>query len=84
MNIHEYQAKEIFKKFGITVPNGVAIFSLDEISNLYFFLGISLLFKNFSASLIEVPLAWTFFKFETETETVKVGKWEGPCFFTNL
>ena len=31
MNIHEYQAKEIFKKFGIKVLNGVPIFSLDEI-----------------------------------------------------
>ena len=32
MNIHEYQAKEIFKKFGINVQNGVAIFSLNEIN----------------------------------------------------
>jgi len=32
MNIHEYQAKEILKKFGIVVPNGIAIFSLDEIN----------------------------------------------------
>ena len=31
MNIHEHQAKEILKKFGINVPNGVAIFSLQEI-----------------------------------------------------
>ena len=31
MNIHEYQAKEILKKFGARVPNGVPIFSLDEI-----------------------------------------------------
>ena len=31
MNIHEYQAKEILKKFGVTVPNGIPIFSLDEI-----------------------------------------------------
>ena len=31
MNIHEYQAKEIFKEFGIKVPNGVPIFGLDEI-----------------------------------------------------
>ena len=26
MNIHEHQAKEIFKKFGINVLNGVVIF----------------------------------------------------------
>jgi|TARA_B100001964_G_scaffold244326_1_gene325361 succinyl-CoA synthetase beta subunit len=31
MNIHEYQAKEILKKFGAKVPNGVPIFSLNEI-----------------------------------------------------
>ena len=30
MNIHEHQAKEIFKKYGINVPNGVVIFSLNE------------------------------------------------------
>jgi len=33
MNIHEYQAKEILKKFGANIPNGVAIFSLDEIES---------------------------------------------------
>ena len=31
MNIHEYQAKEILKKFNINVPNGIPIFSLKEI-----------------------------------------------------
>ena len=31
MNIHEHQAKEILKKFGARVPNGVPIFSLNEI-----------------------------------------------------
>ena len=31
MNIHEHQAKEILKKFGILVPKGVVIFSLEEI-----------------------------------------------------
>ena len=33
MNIHEYQAKEILKKFGANVPNGIAIFSLEEIES---------------------------------------------------
>ena len=33
MNIHEHQAKEILKKFGAPVSNGVVIFSLDEISD---------------------------------------------------
>ena len=35
MNIHEYQAKEILKKFGANVPNGVPIFSLDEIDKKF-------------------------------------------------
>ena len=33
MNIHEYQAKEILKKFGAKIPNGVVFFSSDEIDN---------------------------------------------------
>ena len=35
MNIHEYQAKEIFKKFVINVLNGVAIFSPNEIDQKF-------------------------------------------------
>ena len=31
MNIHEHQAKEIFKKFNIKTPNGVVVFSLKDI-----------------------------------------------------
>lgn len=31
MNIHEYQAKDILKKFGAPVPTGVPIFALNEI-----------------------------------------------------
>ena len=30
MNIHEYQAKQIFREFGVAVPNGVPAFSVDE------------------------------------------------------
>ena len=33
MNIHEHQAKEILKKFGAPVPNGVVIYSLDELED---------------------------------------------------
>ena len=33
MNIHEHQAKEILKKFGAPVPNGVVIFDFKEINN---------------------------------------------------
>ena len=32
MNIHEHQAKQILKKFGAAVPNGVFGFSVDEIA----------------------------------------------------
>jgi len=35
MNIHEYQAKEILKKFGASTPNGVVIFSLNEIDEKF-------------------------------------------------
>ena len=35
MNIHEHQAKEILKKFGITIPNGIAVFSLEEIDQKF-------------------------------------------------
>ena len=33
MNIHEYQAKEILKEFGVLVPRGIVIFDLKEIKN---------------------------------------------------
>jgi len=33
MNIHEYQAKKILKKFGVTVPKGVAILNLKELKS---------------------------------------------------
>jgi len=32
MNIHEHQAKDLLKKFGAKVPNGVAVFNKNEIS----------------------------------------------------
>ena len=35
MNIHEYQAKEIFRKFNINVPDGVVVFSLEEIDKKF-------------------------------------------------
>ena len=35
MNIHEHQAKEIFKEFGISVPNGVPIYNLNEIEKKF-------------------------------------------------
>ncbi len=33
MNIHEYQAKNILKEFGVPVSNGAVILSIDEINN---------------------------------------------------
>ena len=31
MNIHEHQAKQILKKYGVTVPQGVFAFTVDEL-----------------------------------------------------
>ena len=31
MNIHEHQAKELLKKFGVPVPNGIVAFSVQEV-----------------------------------------------------
>jgi len=31
MNIHEYQAKELFAQFGVAVPKGVAVTSAAEL-----------------------------------------------------
>jgi succinyl-CoA synthetase beta subunit len=30
MNIHEYQGKEVFRKFGVPTPRGIPVFSVDE------------------------------------------------------
>src|SRR3954469_23014524 len=30
MNIHEYQGKELFRKYGVTTPRGFPAFSVDE------------------------------------------------------
>lgn len=30
MNIHEYQAKELLKQYGVAVPDGIAVFTVDE------------------------------------------------------
>ena len=30
MNIHDYQAKQLFEKFGVAVPKGVAVSSVGE------------------------------------------------------
>ena len=35
MKIHEYQAKEIMRKFGALTPNGEVIFSIDEFDTVY-------------------------------------------------
>ena len=32
MNIHEHQAKKILKEFGAPVPNGIVVYTIDEIS----------------------------------------------------
>jgi len=35
MNIHEHQAKEILRKFGVQVPSGVVVFSLEELNKKF-------------------------------------------------
>jgi len=35
MNIHEHQAKEILKKFGIKIPDGIVIFNINEIDKKF-------------------------------------------------
>jgi len=35
MNIHEHQAKEILKKFGVKIPNGFVIFSLNDLEHKF-------------------------------------------------
>ncbi len=30
MKIHEYQAKEVLRKFGVPTPKGIACFSVDQ------------------------------------------------------
>ena len=42
MNIHEYQAKELLRKFGVNTPNGVSIFFLNEIDEKFKKLNIKL------------------------------------------
>ncbi len=41
MNIHEYQAKKLLNQFGITLPKGEVLFSLDQASEVF-----EKLFKN--------------------------------------
>ena len=33
MNIHEHQAKEILKEFGVPVPKGIVLFNVDKIQD---------------------------------------------------
>ena len=35
MKIHEYQAKELFRNFGVPVPNGFAAFNIEDALNAY-------------------------------------------------
>ena len=33
MNIHEHQAKELLRKFGAPVPNGIVVYNLQELKD---------------------------------------------------
>ncbi len=39
MKVHEYQAKELFKKYGIAVPEGKVAFDMNEVEKIYNELG---------------------------------------------
>ncbi len=39
MKVHEYQAKELFSQYGVKVPKGNVIFSIDEVEKVYNELG---------------------------------------------
>ena len=43
MNIHEYQAKEIFREFGVRVLDGIHCRSVNEALEAYDQLGLSLI-----------------------------------------
>lgn len=45
MKIHEYQAKEILKKFGVPVPQGQIAFSVDEAINIATDIGLPVVVK---------------------------------------
>jgi succinyl-CoA synthetase beta subunit len=32
MKIHEYQGKELLRQFGVVVPRGIPVFSVDEVA----------------------------------------------------
>ena len=39
MKVHEYQGKEIFRNYGISTPEGIAVFNIDEALSAYDSLG---------------------------------------------
>ena len=45
MNIHEYQAKELLREFGASVPKGVVIYNISEIAEKIKDLGTNLVIK---------------------------------------
>ena len=68
MNIHEHQAKEILKEFGIPILNGVVIFDLKELNEKVKKLWFSFVYKgkfeiimNFYKKVIFVFIVFLFF-----------------------
>lgn len=45
MKCYEYQAKEIFKKYGIPVPNGIVVDKLNQIKNAFEIIGFPAVIK---------------------------------------
>ena len=53
MKIHEYQAKEILRKYGVPTPRGIACFSVDEAVEAGRKLGVSLFQGRLIDSMVQ-------------------------------
>jgi succinyl-CoA synthetase beta subunit len=59
MNIHEYQAKQVLKKYGVPTSHGVVALKADDIDDLL---------NNFNADLMSLKPKFT------QVEEVKLGE----------
>jgi succinyl-CoA synthetase beta subunit len=63
MNIHEYQAKELFKEFGIAIPNGVAVKSENEFDS-----AIASLNGDYIVETVASMMPYPFVKFKPQED----------------
>ena len=87
MNIHEYQAKQLLRDYGVAVPRGGVAFTVEEAANqalMRFLLGMSLFdrYFNFARGVIDTRDVTFFllficlFLFLT-WQSLSVRKWRG-------